>query len=138
MIIGTEKAIKILTGIREYCKDKSWCIECPLGRNECDELLGLGEIPSGWEINLSIDKSENKFIIGRERAAEILTNIKITCGSNKCWTCSLSGECDEVLGDEVPFDWEINLKDDTKVSGTAIVDKDDEEQASEDNNLKSE
>ena len=32
----------------------------------------------------------------------------------------------------------INLKDDTKVSGTAIVDKDDEEQASEDNNLKSE
>ena len=32
----------------------------------------------------------------------------------------------------------INLKDDTKVSGTAIVDKDDEEQASVDNNLKSE
>ncbi|MED9979357.1 MAG: DNA gyrase subunit A [Bacilli bacterium] len=32
----------------------------------------------------------------------------------------------------------INLKDDTKVSGTAIVDKDDEEQTSEDNNLKSE
>ena len=56
MVIDNERAIEILTGIQKYCKDKSGCIECPLGRDECDELLGLGEIPSGWEINIKAPK----------------------------------------------------------------------------------
>jgi len=56
MIIDDKKAIEILTGIQQYCKDKTWCMECPLGRDECNELFGLGEIPSGWEINLKAPK----------------------------------------------------------------------------------
>ena len=52
MVIDNERAIEILTGIKEYCKDKSWCLECPLGRDECNELFGVGEIPSGWEIDI--------------------------------------------------------------------------------------
>ena len=59
MVIDNGRAVKILTGIKKYCKDKSWCLECPLGRDECDELFGEGEVPSGWEINLSTDKSED-------------------------------------------------------------------------------
>ena len=110
MVIDNEKAVEILTGIKKYCKDKTWCNACLLGRDRCNELFGEGEIPSGWEINLSIDKSENKFIIGREKAVEILTNIKMICSCNKCCTCPLGdGVCDEVLGAEVPFDWEIRL-----------------------------
>ena len=57
MVIDNEKAIEILTGIQKYCKDKSWCLACPLGRDECDELFGVGEIPSGWEINLKTPKN---------------------------------------------------------------------------------
>ena len=54
-------------------------------------------------------------IIGTEKAIKILTGIKEMCSSNKCWTCPFKGYCDEVLGIKVPpFDWEINLKEDTK------------------------
>lgn len=56
MIIDDKKAMKILTGIQKYCKDKTWCLACPLGRDECDELFGVGVIPSGWEINLKAPK----------------------------------------------------------------------------------
>ena len=52
MVIDNERATEILTGIQKYCKGKSWCLECPLGRDECDELFGNGEVPSGWEVNL--------------------------------------------------------------------------------------
>ena len=56
MVIDNEKAVEILTGIKKYCKDKTWCNACLLGRDECDELFGVGEIPSGWEINLKAPK----------------------------------------------------------------------------------
>ena len=76
MIIGTEKAIKILTGIQKYCKDKSWCNGCLLGKDGCNKLFGEGEIPSGWIIDLSVDKTENELIIGSEKALKILTRVQ--------------------------------------------------------------
>ena len=62
MVIDNEKAIGILTCIKKYCKDKTWCLSCPLGRDECDELFGEREVPSDWEINLKAPKNntENK------------------------------------------------------------------------------
>ena len=56
MIIDDKKAIEILTGIQKYCKDKTRCLACPLGSGGCDELFGVGVIPSGWEINLKAPK----------------------------------------------------------------------------------
>ena len=57
MVVDNEKAIEILTGIQKYCKDKSWCNVCPLGRDKCNELFGEVAGPSDWEINLKTPKN---------------------------------------------------------------------------------
>ena len=58
-------------------------------------------------------------VIDTEKATKILNNLKEICSSNKCWTCPFKGYCSELLGIEVPpFDWEINLKDDTEEGET--------------------
>ena len=58
MVIDNEKAIEILTGIQKYCKDKTCCISCPLGRDACDELFGERKAPSCWKINLKAPKKK--------------------------------------------------------------------------------
>ena len=60
MVIDNERAIEILTGIQKYFKDKSGCLECPLGRDECNELLREGEVPSDWEINIKAPKNNTE------------------------------------------------------------------------------
>ena len=60
MIVTNEKAIEILTNVQKYCKDKTWCNSCLLGRDTCNELFGDGEIPSGWELKNNTEKEGRK------------------------------------------------------------------------------
>lgn len=112
MVIDNEKAVEILTGIINYCDaNGGGCRECFLGLRACDKLFGQESVLCERVIDLSVDKTENKLIIGREKAIVILTNYKKICIGRHCESCLLGRDvCDSLLGKEFPSEWEINLK----------------------------
>lgn len=83
MVIDNEKAIEILTGIKNFCTSNS-CGECPLSLATCDKLFSRESAPVDWEIDLKEPKNNTEKEVtdmsGVNRMKEIVSLLGVEFG----------------------------------------------------------